>query len=129
MRDLLTIPEAAKFLGVPYPTFYARVQTGKIPKIQQGKRWVVRLADIRPSESTAEEVESTELPKYEKESLSDLRSKFQHELSSVMHQFSGISEQITRLEREADSLLAQELKLKEHIAQIDQIEEFAKGIH
>lgn len=129
MREFLTIPEAAKQLGVPYQTFYAQVKAGKIPSVPRGKRVVIRLADLEPSEQLPTEVLSTVIPKDEKESLSDLRARFQHELSSVMHQFAGVTEQIARLEREAESLMAQELKLKDHIEHIDELEEFAKGIH
>lgn len=58
--------------------------------------------------------------------LAALRQRIEHERAAVLHQFSGINEQIKRLEAEATQLMHEEERLNRLLANAEDLAEFAR---
>ena len=46
IHNLLTVKETAEYLRIPLPTVYYLVQRGKIPAIQIGGRWRIKISSL-----------------------------------------------------------------------------------
>ena len=46
IHNLLTVKETSEYLRIPLPTVYYLVQRGKIPAIQIGGRWRIKISSL-----------------------------------------------------------------------------------
>ena len=48
MSEYVSLPEAARRLGLHYMTVYRYVRTGRLPAVRKGGQWLVDVVDLAP---------------------------------------------------------------------------------